>query len=254
MHRPEEIVLDIRHLSLSFQRNLSFNNSLRDLFVNCFKISKHPDKQESFNVLDNISFSLHRGERLGLLAKNGTGKSTLCRCISGRYEPTRGTISYHGQLRVLFESSLAFYPELSGRENMKILAEIFYSSYYNAAEISKIIEESIAFSELHKLIDAPLKSYSKGMLLRLSMSVLSARPADLLILDEVFDGADEFFRAKLTARIKNLIEESGAVILVSHYENQILEVCNRVLVMKDGHIIFDGSPQEAFEVYRQSEK
>jgi ABC-type polysaccharide/polyol phosphate transport system ATPase subunit len=134
---------------------------------------------------------------------------------------------------------------------MRVLADIFYDRKVD--NIPQLIDESIGFSELNDFIDAPLKTYSKGMLLRLTLSLLSAKPTDLLILDEVFDGADEFFRKKLSLRVRNLINNSSAVILVSHQEEQILEICNRVIVMKAGRIIFDGDPAKAFEVYRNNE-
>jgi ABC-type polysaccharide/polyol phosphate transport system ATPase subunit len=140
------------------------------------------------------------------------------------------------------------FPDLSGLENMQVLAEIFYDK--SKYDISSIVRESVEFSELGDSIYKPVKTYSKGMLLRLTLSLLSAKPTDILILDEVFDGADEFFRVKLSARIRNLINTSGAVIFVSHLEDQIKEICNRVIVLRNKNIIFDGDIGKAFQVYR----
>lgn len=249
MRKENEVVLDIQDLQLAFPRKLYFNSSLRDAFIEILSVKKKAVRSDdALVVLNGLNFKIWKGDRVGILAKNGEGKSTLCRCISGYYKPINGKIKRYGSMRALFESCLAFYPELSGRENMQILADIFFN--HKTDNIPNIIEESIEFSELGTAIDAPLKTYSKGMQLRLSLSLLSARPIDLLILDEVFDGADEFFRKKISVRITELINTSSAAILVSHHENHILETCNRVLVLKDGNIIFDGNPKEAFNIYR----
>ncbi len=250
MHNKKNLILEIQDLSLAFPKTLYQSTSLRDSFINVLSGKRILDNDQHV-VLNKLNLNIWSGDRVGILAKNGTGKSTLCRCISGYYKPRDGIIKRYGLIRALFESSLAFYPELSGRENMKILAEIFYD--YKTDNLQEIIEESIIFSELNESIDAPLKTYSKGMQLRLSLSLLSALSTDLLILDEVFDGADEFFRKKLATRVRNLIDSSSSVILVSHQESQIMEICNRVLVMKDGQFIFDGDPLTAFEVYRSGE-
>ncbi len=251
MYRPDDLILSIENLKLAFPKKLYQTSSLRDVFISSMSRSKALTENDIHVVLNGIDLQMHRGDRIGILGKNGVGKSTFCRTISGYYKPPVGNIAVYGTIRALYEASLAFYYELSGRENLKILAEIFYDR--NRDDLQALIDESIAFSELGEAIDAPLKTYSKGMQVRLTLSLLSAKPCDLLILDEVFDGVDEFFRKKLSARVRNLIDKSSSVILVSHQENQILEICNRVLVMRDGKFVFDGSPEEAFKVYRQGE-
>lgn len=246
----EKKLLEVQNLNLAFPLKSYQGGTLRDTAISILKkpLSFFKEK-EAYHALKNINFKAMAGERIGLLGINGAGKSTLCRCLSGFYTPPVGEIFRGGKVRALFESSLAMYPELSGRENLKILAEIFYD--YRKNNIPHIIEESIEFSELGKFIDVPIKTYSKGMLLRLSLSLLSAIPADILILDEVFDGADEFFRKKLSLRIKNLIDSSGVVIFVSHEGNHLIEVCNRVLFINKGEIIFDGPPEESLKAYRK---
>lgn len=249
MHENKKVLLDIQDLSLAFPLRLITSSSLRDVFISTLAgpFSKKTERG-SFPVLKNINLRIHEGDRIGLIGVNGAGKSTLCRCISGYYQPKSGHINRNGHIRALFEPALGLYPELSGRENAKILAEIYFQQYAN--EIKDIVEESLEFSELKNFIDAPIKTYSKGMLVRLTLSILSARPADILILDEIFDGADEFFREKLSTRIKNLINQSGAVIFVSHYEAQIYDVSNRAIVMGEGKIIYDGEISAAYALYR----
>jgi len=249
MPENKKILLDIQELSLSFPLRLITSSTMRDAFISTLAgpFSKKAERG-SFPVLKNINLRIFEGDRIGLIGVNGAGKSTLCRCISGYYQPRTGKIIRNGQIRALFEPALGLYPELSGRENARILAEIYFQQYRN--EIDSIVEESLNFSELKEFIDAPIKTYSKGMLVRLTLSILSARPADILILDEVFDGADEFFREKLSTRIKNLIDQSGAVIFVSHYEAQIYDVSNRAIVMGEGGILYDGDLPSAYALYR----
>lgn len=246
----KKLLLDVQGIDLGFPISRIRNNSLRDAVISVLKKPLNVFKEpEVFHALKNINFKAHAGERIGILGVNGAGKSTLCRCISGFYTAPTGNIVRNGKVRALFESSLALFPELSGRENLHLMAAIFYDP--KELDVEKIIEESIEFSELGGFIDAPVKTYSKGMLLRLTLSLLSATPTDILILDEVFDGADEFFREKLASRIRNLIDKSGVVIFVSHQDHHLIEVCNRVLLMNSGTIVFDGSPEGALVHYRK---
>lgn len=249
MHDSKKILLDVQNLSLDFPLRLITSSTLRDVFISTLlgPFSKRYEKG-SFPVLKEINLKIFDGDRIGLIGVNGAGKSTLCRCISGYYQPLQGKVIRRGNIRALFEPALGLYPELSGRENARILAEIYFQNY--GEEINQIVEESLEFSELKSFIDAPIKTYSKGMLVRLTLSVLSARPADILILDEVFDGADEFFREKLSARIQKLIDDSGAVIFVSHYEAQIESISNRAIVMGEGKVIYDGDIKSAYTLYR----
>lgn len=249
MPDTRKILLDIQDLNLAFPLRLITSSSLRDVFISTLMgpFSKKFERG-SFPVLKDINLKVYEGDRIGLIGVNGAGKSTLCRCISGYYQPRSGKVARNGNIRALFEPALGLYPELSGRENARVLAEIYFQNYKD--EIDDIVNESLEFSELKNFIDAPIKTYSKGMLVRLTLSVLSARPADILVLDEVFDGADEFFREKLSARIKKLIDSSKAVIFVSHYEAQIENVSNRAVVMGEGKVIYDGDIHGAYALYR----
>ncbi|MFA6237020.1 MAG: ATP-binding cassette domain-containing protein [Bacteriovorax sp.] len=249
MLNNKKIVLDIQNLKLAFPLRLITTSSVRDVFISTMMgpFSKKYDRNY-FLALNDINLKIYEGDRIGLIGVNGSGKSTLCRCISGFYKPQDGKIERKGKIRALFESSIGLYPELSGRENARILAEIYYPEYLST--LDEIISESLDFSELKEFIDAPIKTYSKGMMVRLTLSLLSAKPADLLILDEVFDGADEFFREKLSERIKLLIENSNSVIFVSHYEAQVQSVCNRAILISEGTILHDGDIAKAYAIYR----
>lgn len=249
MHKHEQL-LKLENIGLSFPTRYFKPQSLKEVFIQTLLgpfSKKH--MRENKAILKSISFEVKVGDRIGLIGVNGAGKSSLCRIISGIYLPSSGNIKSHGKVRALFESGLMLYPELSGRENAKVLCEIYFPEFANEHE--EIINESITFSELGEYIDAPIKTYSNGMLVRLTLSLLSARPAEILILDEVFDGADEFFREKLNARVRSMIDQSGAVIFVSHYQNQIETICNRAILLVNGNLVFDGSIANAFENYRK---
>jgi ABC-type polysaccharide/polyol phosphate transport system ATPase subunit len=187
---------------------------------------------------------------VGLLGVNGTGKTSLCRCIAGIYAPTSGKIAMNGRLRAIFDTAVGIQPELTGMENARLLAELIYpESDYDR---ERLVQEATEFSELGKFLDVPYRLYSNGMQARLCLSLISSQPCDLLILDEVFDGADAFFREKIAARILKMISRSGAVLFVSHGADQIQRVCNRLIVIRDGSIAHDGDVEEGLALYARA--
>lgn len=244
-------ILILDRVNLTFRTDMYRPWTWREAFSriqsNAFSgLSHQPDR---LHVAKDISFTVRSGERVGILGVNGTGKTSLCRCISGTYKPTSGRILIRGQLRSVFDTGIAIQPELTGRENARLLFEFMYPE---ASDKEALIEEALEFSELGEFADAPFRIYSNGMQARLYLSVISRRPADLFILDEVFDGADEFFRKKIEAQMIRIIEQSGAVIFVSHVADQIKNVCNRVIVLEDGRIVFDGGIEEGIARYRNA--
>ena len=142
---------------------------------------------------------------------------------------------------------VGIYPELTGRENANILIDFLYPDMKD--RIAKL-QEALDFSELGEFLETPFKYYSNGMQARLCLSVLTIEPTDLLILDEVFEGADQFFREKIATRVIKMIQDSGAVIFVSHSEDQLRRVCNRAVVINNGRVGFDGSLDEGFAYYQ----
>ena len=235
-------VLEIKNLSITYKTSLFHGRSLRDAFVEMFTsplkfLMRRP---HSLNLLKDINLTLNRGDRLGVVGINGCGKTSLCRAIAGMHG-TQSAIKLHGDLRAIFDTSVVVQPELTGKENAQIL-------------ISLIIEEALEFSELGEFKNSAFKYYSKGMMARLFLSVVSARPCDLLILDEVFNGADEFFNEKITKRVKSMIEKSGAVIFISHSADLIKEVCNKIVVIDKQQIAFTGNVEEGLKFYTDTNK
>ena len=205
-------------------------------------------EKERLHILKSLQFEIRQGDRIGLLGVNGAGKSSLCRCIAGHYTPTQGNLTVNGRVRAVFDASLGVQPELTGRENARLLAHFLFPE---VSDLDALVEEALEFSELGKFIEFPYHIYSNGMQIRLCLSLISARPTDILILDEVFDGADAFWREKISRRVLEMIENCGAVIFVSHSADQITRVCNRLIVLHNGEIIHDGAVADGLERYRR---
>ncbi len=248
----EPEILRVEDLNLVFKVRPHPFWSWRDAFTQAVRnplevLLTEPDR---LHILKDVSLTLRRGDRVGLLGANGIGKTTLCRCIAGIYAPTSGKVVMNGRLRAVFDTAVGIQPELTGMENARLLAElIFPQSDYDREEL---VQESTRFSELGKYLDVPYRLYSNGMQARLCLSLISSLPCDLLILDEVFDGADAFFREKISARILRMISASGAVIFVSHSAEQILRVCNRLIVIGDGRIAHDGDVGAGLALYEKT--
>lgn len=245
-------ILRVEDLSLSFGLNFYGTNSIRDSFVNFYKspFGLTTKNKESLKVFSRVNFSLNKGDRLGILGVNGSGKTSLCKCISSMLTPDSGKIYMpkNSHPLAIFSTSTGVNPELTGRENAYLLSLLLFPDL-NKTERKDSINEACLFSELGHFLDVPIKYYSKGMQTRLFLSVVSIKTADLLILDEVFDGADSFFKEKISKRIMSMIFNSGAAIFVTHEFASLEKVCNRALIMHNSEILFDGSVEEAKEIY-----
>lgn len=247
-----EIILEVKNFSIGYNVSYYKAQSFRDIFINA--ISSPIDfifrADERVLLLDNINLEIKKGERVGILGNNGSGKTSLCRYISGIHTADPRSIRINGIVKGIFDTEVGILPELSGLENLELLTHFFYPEL-NKKEREEVIADTKIFCDLGKHIDVPFKLYSKGMKARLFLSLISSRPVDLLVLDEVFNGADYFFNEKITERIKNTILKSGAVVFVSHSNELIKEVCNRIIVLKNKKIVFDGEPKEGIAFYRE---
>lgn len=243
-----EVLLRAQDFTVTYVPTVHKMRTLRDLFVGLFTspfriLSQTRDR---FNVLEKINLEVCKGDIIGILGINGVGKTTLCRYFSGIIKTKE--IQIKGDVRAIFDTNISFYSNLTGRENAVMLAEMMFS-HLSSAEKKSIIEEALEFSELKEYIDVPINNYSRGMRARLYLSLVTAKEADILVLDEIFGGTDAFFNQKLEKRIRNMISNSGAVILVSHDFEDILKYCNRAIVLAEKKVSFDGSPEEAIAWY-----
>lgn len=244
-------VLRVEGVSLAYRLRKFPSASLRERFVRTVRapLDQWLAGAETHEVLRNVSFTLRRGERVALLGANGTGKTSLCRCITGLLSPSLGRVALRDEVRAVFNSQVSVLPELTGRENARLLARLLYPRE-PAARLREIVDEALVFSGVGEFADVPFENYSQGMKSRVCLAVLSARPGGLLILDEVNENTDLFFQKKMRERLLATIATSSAVLMVSHSEEQLRAICTRGVVLHSRQIAYDGDLERAFKAYR----
>lgn len=182
-------------------------------------------------ALDGVSFELKAGDRLGLVGSNGAGKTTLLKVLYGIYEPSAGRVEINGRVDALFNINLGFRGEATGRRNIELRGLI---NGWSPEEIEARMEEIIEFSELGNFIDMPFKSYSQGMAARLAFSIATAMEPEILLMDEWIGAGDPAFQEKARARMAELAEKAGIIVLASHNHALLKKTCNKVLTLEAG--------------------
>ncbi|MBQ7736556.1 MAG: ATP-binding cassette domain-containing protein [Oscillospiraceae bacterium] len=202
---------------------------------------------ERFLALDDVSFEIRKGERIGIIGHNGAGKTTLLKLISQITAPTKGEIGINGRVASMLEVGTGFHGELTGRENVYLNGSILGMS---KKEIDDKIEQIIDFSEIREFIDTPVKRYSSGMFVKLAFSVAAHLDAEILIMDEVLAVGDVDFQKKCIAKIKEISYSRHRTILyVSHNIASIRSLCSRCVVLEKGKLIYDGDVEQAISLY-----
>jgi lipopolysaccharide transport system ATP-binding protein len=197
-------------------------------------------------ALENLSFSMKDGDRVGLLGHNGAGKSTLLRMLSGVYAPSSGTAHITGEIGSLIDISLGIDPEATGRENIYLRGGLLGMT---RSEVNKQIDEIIDFSELGDFVDMPLRTYSTGMHLRLAFAVSTIVRPEILLMDEWLSVGDEGFKHKAEIRMAELVQATNILVIASHSRELVLRTCNRVIWLEHGKIRMDGNPQSVSDAY-----
>ena len=209
--------------------------------------AKNYNRGEKFKALDNISFEVKKGERIGIIGHNGAGKSTLLKLISRVTGPTEGKIYLNGRVASMLEVGTGFHPELTGRENIYMNGAILGMS---KKEIDAKIENIIEFSEVRQFIDTPVKRYSSGMYVKLAFSVAAHLDSEIMIMDEVLAVGDMAFQNKCLNKMKQVSEQENRTILyVSHNMNTIRLLCDRLIVLDKGFVVFDGNVNDGILLY-----
>ncbi len=201
---------------------------------------------EEFLALDDISFSINRGETVGIIGSNGAGKSTLLKILSRITEPTSGRVSVKGRVASLLEVGTGFHPELTGRENVFLNGAVLGMS---EAEIRRKFDEIVAFAEVEKFINLPVKKYSSGMYVRLAFAVAANLDPDILILDEVLAVGDIKFQKKCMNKIYEAGQDGKTILVVSHEMGNVTRTCKRVIWLVKGQIHLDGEAGEISNEY-----
>ncbi len=228
-------------------------NTLRDALPKAMHALMHPLKRaratsEDFWALKDVSFEIKRGECVGIIGRNGAGKSTLLKILSRITEPTTGRIEIHGRMASLLEVGTGFHPELTGRENIYLNGTILGMQ---RREIDRKFDEIVAFAEIEKFLDTPVKRYSSGMYVRLAFAVAAHLEPEILVVDEVLAVGDIQFQKKCLGKMNEVGRDGRTVLFVSHQMATIANLCSRVIVLKDGQIGVDGDTKMAIDHYQQ---
>jgi ABC-type polysaccharide/polyol phosphate transport system ATPase subunit len=216
--------------------------TLKDIFV-------APGKSRARDVwaLEDVSLEVEPGASVGLVGRNGSGKTTLLRLISGIIKPTAGRVEVGGRVASLLELGAGFHPEFTGRENVYLNGSIHGLS---RARVRELMDEIVAFAELERFIDLPVRTYSSGMYMRLGFSVAAHIQSDVLLLDEVFAVGDEQFQRKCFGKVAEFKGRGGTIIFVSHDAQAVERLCDRAVLLRQGRVAFDGETHAAIAEYR----
>jgi lipopolysaccharide transport system ATP-binding protein len=199
-----------------------------------------------FTAVDNVSFEIRRGECLGIIGRNGAGKSTILQMIAGTLTPTAGEVDVNGRVAALLELGSGFNPDFTGRENIHLNAAILGLT---ADEIDAKYDAIVAYSGIEEFIEQPVRTYSSGMTLRLAFSVCVHVDADILIIDEALAVGDARFSFKCAATLDQMIAEGRTIIFVSHDTNSVKRLCDRAILLERGEMVYSGSPNDVVNLY-----
>lgn len=249
-------VIEVKSLSkvynISHEQKASVGNvTLRDTLAGVAKkpielLTGHKLEKEKFWALDNINFEVNHGDAVGIIGRNGSGKSTMLKVLSRIVEPTKGEIHMRGKVASLLEVGTGFHPELTGRENIFFNGAILGMKQ---SEIKAKFNDIVEFSEVEKFLDTPVKFYSSGMYVRLAFAVAAHLEPDILIVDEVLAVGDAAFQKKCLGKMKDVAGEGRTVLFVSHSMQAIQSLCNKGILLKNGQVEAVGEISEVIDAY-----
>jgi ABC-2 type transport system ATP-binding protein len=222
------------------------DNSLKERIVTLGRAGRR--HREDFWALRDVDLSVSAGTTVGLIGHNGSGKSTLLKLIGGILDPTSGDVERRGRIAGLIELGAGFHPDLTGRENVYLNSAIMGMS---REETEARFPEILAFADIGEFIDTQVKFYSSGMFVRLAFAVAVQTDPDLLLVDEVLAVGDEAFQQKCIDKIKSFQEEGRTIVIVSHSLGQMEDLCDRVVLLDHGRVVYDGDPQIAVGLFRE---
>jgi ABC-type polysaccharide/polyol phosphate transport system ATPase subunit len=238
---PGRIVVD--RASRTFRVYPKSQRTLKDVFVSRGRLGVR-----EVQALHDVSLTVEPGGAVGLVGRNGSGKTTLLRLVSGIIKPSSGHVEAGGRVASLLELGAGFHQDFTGRENVYLNASIHGLS---RARVRELMDEIVAFAELEKFIDLPVRTYSSGMFMRLGFSVAAHIQSDVLLLDEVFAVGDEQFQRKCFGKIAEFKQRGGTIVFVSHDAQAVERLCDRAVLLRQGEVAFDGPTSEAIGEYRR---
>jgi lipopolysaccharide transport system ATP-binding protein len=238
-------------LGHNYQRGRTFREMLVDVVKSPFRRLRGTSVRstEIFSALRDVSFEVQPGEVVGIIGRNGAGKSTLLKILSRITEPSSGRAELRGRVASLLEVGTGFHPELTGQENIFLNGALLGMS---RAEVSRKFEAIVAFSEVEKFLDTPVKHYSSGMYLRLAFAVAAHLQQEILLVDEVLAVGDSSFQKKCLGKMESVANEGRTVLFVSHHMPTVTRVCPRTILLDRGNLAFDGESHKAVAAYLAS--
>lgn len=237
-----ETAIDVKDLCVNYK--IRKRQSIKSLFS-----KKKKDSAAYFSAVRNVTFSLEKGIIMGIVGKNGSGKSTMLNTIAGIFSPDSGSIDLHGNSISLLSIGVGFQVNLSGRDNI-LLSGMMLG--FSKKEVLSKMEEIIDFSELGSFIDSPVRTYSSGMYSKLAFSITAILETDIILIDEVLSVGDARFRKKSYAKMKELISDSNrTVLIVSHSNDTLEELCDCLMWLHDGEVKMLGDTKEVLEAYKE---
>lgn len=236
-------MIEVQNVTMRFHMNNDKIMSLKEFVT---RRIRGKITYTDFTALSDVSFSVQKGETLGLIGHNGAGKSTMLKIISGILKPTEGKVIRNGNVVPMLELGSGFDMDLTGRENIFLNGAILgYTEEY----LNSKYDEIVAFSELDDFIESPIRNYSSGMLARLAFSVASVIEPEILIVDEILSVGDSEFQKKSRERMMKLMGEGTTVLFVSHNLGQIREMCNRVVWLENGKVVMCENTDKVCDYY-----
>lgn len=238
-------VVKVENLGVCFHMTEEKVDNLKEYFI---RMIKRNLRYKEFWALKDVSFSIRKGERLGILGMNGAGKSTLLKCVAGVLKPTEGKVRVSGNIVPLLELGAGFDKDYTGAENIYLYGTMLgYSRQFINTKFDEIVE----FSELKEFINTPVKNYSSGMKARLGFSIATVVEPEILILDEVLSVGDAKFKKKSAKKLKSMMASGVTVLFVSHSTSQVLDICDRAIILEHGRLIGEGPAEEICARYEE---
>ena len=240
-------IIRAENIGIKFKLRHERRGTVKETLARVFANKRR--RVEEFWALRGISFTVEKGQTLGVIGKNGSGKSTLLRVIGGIFVPDEGSLEVRGTVSTLLSITAGFQPELSGLENIYLNGVLMG---FREQEIDSVLDDIIEFSELGRFIESPVKTYSSGMYARLGFSIAINLKRDIMLIDEVLGVGDTKFREKCEERIEEVMKEGRTVVLVSHTMESIKRFSDKALWLDKGAIRGEGVPEEVIERYSKS--
>ena len=238
-----ENIIEVNNVSMEFFMPNEKVDNLKEFVI---RLIKGKMEKKKHKVLDNISFSVKKGESIGLIGHNGAGKSTLLKILTGIMRPTEGSVIVKGKVAPLLNLGAGFDNEASARENVYLNGAILG---YSKRELVKKYQEIVDFAELHDYMNMPLKNFSSGMVARLGFAIAIDVNPDILLVDEILSVGDENFRKKCAAKIEELRNEGVTFVIVSHNMSQVKKLCQKAVWIEDSHMRAYGDAKEVCDEY-----